>query len=740
MRTICTILASAAIAAASCTEKVDLKEISTPTVKLTHMTLEATQEDNTLMEDPLTRTTYKNRMVLWEETDAISVFFKSEGQDAVKQTFTVRELLDENATAIFEGEGMENAESIIGVYPDNNTNSYNGTSLTVSVPTEQTGVLNGFDSDANVSVACLEQDNLIFRNVGALIGFRFATQKEADQVASVTIRAKSETEGQYLGISGSSTITLQDGNIPVAGNGSCDHVTINAPEGGFKTDSGYQYFAAVYPFDSKGLEVTFTMKDGDTMLLENETPVYLKRNTGLSLYTLSATAKLPEEFEVKLNFSKGWPFKEGIIAKASQTNTGGGLGDEYTYEYQYQSEGKTYSTDLKFNIYGNGGNYEFISPNILKTASKNARILLPAISGRHLKSVKVEVTNGAAYPKAFNIMAMGWNVLVNGPGAHSGAPGVVTFPYDYVRTEKNTPYFLQFAAASTSVSAITLTYSKTLNENNSSEATPDGHFSLMQMTNAGYSQMMAYILKTDTGKVIVIDGGNAGEDTAKMRKLLAEKYGNHVYMWWITHPHTDHIGVLNEILDDKQGLEIDYIMHSRFSTTHLKRERVQGETVTEFYAKLDALTDTKVIGNIDSGAHYDIDGVCIDVLGVTNEEITVNPYNNSSMILRFEDKDKTVLFLADAGEECGDKAIKKYRHLLDCDYLQMAHHGQKGVREEFYKAISFKACLWPTPKWLWDAAEGNANDFRTWQTRQWMQDKGIQEHHVVWEEIDWFLE
>ena len=739
MKTLYCLLASVAMAAASsCTAKVNIQENISPAAELIPMTIGGSMENTPQIDEPATRTVYKNRMVLWEETDAISVFFKSGNESAVKQTFTVKELADENATAIFEGLGVENAETTIGVYPDRSSNSYDGTAVTVTIPTEQTGVLNGFDPAANVSVACAGQEGLLFKNVGSLIGFRFATQEEAAQVASVTIRAKSEISGQYIGISGSSKVTLQQDGTPVAGGASADYVTINAPEGGFAVDNGLQYFAAVYPFESKGLEVTFTLKDGETLLLENDNPVSLSRNQGLSLYTLSVTAKLPDEFEVKLNFAKGWPFKEGIRAKADQINTGGGYGDEYTYEYQYQNGGKTYSTDLKFHIYGNGGNYEFISPNILKTASKNARILLPAISGRHLKSVKVEVTNGAAYPKAFNIMAMGWNVLVNGPGAHSGAPGVVTFPYDYVRTEKNTPYFLQFAAASTSVSAITLTYSKTLNEGSTSE--PDGHFSLMQMTNAGYSQMMAYILKTDTGKVIVIDGGNAGEDTAKMRKLLAEKYGNHVYMWWITHPHTDHIGVLNEILDDKQGLEIDYIMHSRFSTTHLKRERVQGETVTEFYAKLDALTDTKVIGNIDSGAHYDIDGVCIDVLGVTNEEITVNPYNNSSMILRFEDKDKTVLFLADAGEECGDKAIKKYRDLLDCDYIQMAHHGQKGVREEFYKAISFKACLWPTPKWLWDAAEGNANDFRTWQTRQWMNEKGIQEHHVVWEEIDWFLE
>lgn len=41
-----------------------------------------------------------------------------------------------------------------------------------------------------------------------------------------------------------------------------------------------------------------------------------------------------------------------------------------------------------------------------------------------------------------------------------------------------------------------------------------------------------------------------------------------------------------------------------------------------------------------------------------------------------------------AGEECGDKVLKKYRSHLDCDYVQMAHHGQKGVREEFYKTES----------------------------------------------------
>lgn len=274
---------------------------------------------------------------------------------------------------------------------------------------------------------------------------------------------------------------------------------------------------------------------------------------------------------------------------------------------------------------------------------------------------------------------------------------------------------------------------------------PTGHFSLMQMTNAGTSQMMGYILKTRENHVIVIDGGTPA-DTDKLRKKLKE-YGNHVTAWWITHPHGDHIGAIVEILKDRQGLTIDTIYHSRFSETHYNREASAAAMTAEFYSLLDNQTDTDVISLHSSGGRYDMDGIYIKVLGVTNEDITYHAYNNSSMILRFEDDTKSVVFLGDAEEACGDKAIQKYHKYLNCDYLQMAHHGQQGVKESFYKAITFKTCLWTTPKWLWDAQEGNANGYRTWETRKWMKDKGLVEsststddHRIMWRDIDWYLE
>lgn len=88
----------------------------------------------------------------------------------------------------------------------------------------------------------------------------------------------------------------------------------------------------------------------------------------------------------------------------------------------------------------------------------------------------------------------------------------------------------------------------------------------------------------------------------------------------------------------------------------------------------------------------------------------------------------------DLGIEGGDKLLASaFRKDLDCDYLQMAHHGQNGCSERFYKSIRFRACLWPTATWLYDNDKGGGFDTGPWksvETRRWMEEKGIAEHYV----------
>mgnify|MGYP002513611429 FL=1 len=69
----------------------------------------------------------------------------------------------------------------------------------------------------------------------------------------------------------------------------------------------------------------------------------------------------------------------------------------------------------------------------------------------------------------------------------------------------------------------------------------------------------------------------------------------------------------------------------------------------------------------------------------------------------------------------------EYAKDLECDYLQMAHHGQDGCDKHFYESVKFRACLWPSPKWVYNAPLGR---LKTAEVRDWMKELGITEHYV----------
>lgn len=61
---------------------------------------------------------------------------------------------------------------------------------------------------------------------------------------------------------------------------------------------------------------------------------------------------------------------------------------------------------------------------------------------------------------------------------------------------------------------------------------------IIQLHNSTISQMMGYLLITDHGKVIAVDGGTEG-DAPEFKRLVREN-GGHIDLWFLTHPHHDH--------------------------------------------------------------------------------------------------------------------------------------------------------------------------------------------------------
>ncbi len=262
-------------------------------------------------------------------------------------------------------------------------------------------------------------------------------------------------------------------------------------------------------------------------------------------------------------------------------------------------------------------------------------------------------------------------------------------------------------------------------------------FSLWQLPNQTPTQMMSYVIQTPNNKVIVIDGGNAG-DAPYLAEFL-KGLGNVVDAWFISHAHSDHFDALGEILKQPGPLEIKAIHASMPTQAWVDKVGGDGEKKSLRQFNQTLAQAGKTINDLGLGQELEIDGLRIEVLGVRNPEIKANPVNNSSLVLRIADPAKSVLFLGDLGVEGGNKLLNgPMAGRLQAGYVQMAHHGQNGVSEAFYQRVNPAYCLWPAPKWLWDNDNGGGKDSGPWRTlevRAWMAKLPIKAHYPMFKGI-----
>ena len=255
------------------------------------------------------------------------------------------------------------------------------------------------------------------------------------------------------------------------------------------------------------------------------------------------------------------------------------------------------------------------------------------------------------------------------------------------------------------------------------------------------TQGNSYVFRTQSGKVIVMDGG-VPQEAGYLRGFLAA-LGNVVETWFLSHPHGDHIGALNEILKNPDGIEIKSVYHSKFSSDFYEAIELGSRDLTaEFYKNLDHFAESgcQVVDVTEPGLELEVDRVKFKILDIKNEAIKQNAYNNSCMVIRAWDSVRSAVFLGDAGIEQGDRLLAgPYCDDLNCDFLQLAHHGQRGVRKDFYRTIKFGACMWPTPIWLYNNDAGQGYDTHTWETveiRHLMDELGIKKHFFGWQGLN----
>ena len=165
-------------------------------------------------------------------------------------------------------------------------------------------------------------------------------------------------------------------------------------------------------------------------------------------------------------------------------------------------------------------------------------------------------------------------------------------------------------------------------------------------------------LLSTNGHYMVIDGGNNGDADTILSYLEGqgvEKLDAVVG----THPHEDHIGSLDAIINhfDVDAVYMPKIMH----------------TSKTFEDVLDAVANKGLkIKSPDPGDTIDFNGLEIEVLGPQRE---YKDFNNNSIVLKVNAGETAFLFTGDA-EETAEKDILQAGYDLQADVLKVGPHGR----------------------------------------------------------------
>lgn len=222
-------------------------------------------------------------------------------------------------------------------------------------------------------------------------------------------------------------------------------------------------------------------------------------------------------------------------------------------------------------------------------------------------------------------------------------------------------------------------------------------------------------LLIDNGKHTLIDAGDAKQSTKYLIPYMRNFGVNTVHHLFVSHPHKDHYGGIESLLDAKIEIKKIYYSLPPEGLDDAKYNRADFLSVLR-----KAKQEGVILQQVSKGFSLDLPSTTLKILHA-NKMTTLNgrrvSINDYSLILRWDAGGFRSLFTGDLGANVGGELAKQAQ--FKADILKVPHHGvTKIAPDAFFNAVSPSVNMFPSSRVLW-------SNPRIEQSKSWTLSSGI---------------